>query len=401
MKSIIVVRYGEIGLKGRNRKNFENMLIKNISNQLDEYYVWKERGRIFIDGVLNKKVETVLKSSFGIQNFSSGKQCGLDFDEIKKAASFIAKKNITRGQKTFKVETKRPNKDFPMNSLEFSAWLGEKILEKHDMLKVDVHNPDLTINAEIRDNHVIITGEKKRGPGGLPVGTGGNALLLLSGGLDSPVAGWYAMKRGLIIDAIHFYSPPYTGEKALHKVIDLGKELAKFNGGRIFKIYSINFTKAQTTIHKNVLEKYSLVIQRRIMMKIADNLRKKNDYLALITGENLGQVASQTLENISVISSVSEAIVLRPLIGFDKLDIVEKAKEIETFEISSRPYEDCCVMFLPSNPVTKAKPHLVSREEEKIDIDGIIDETLQSIDLYQLKNGGIINREKIDYEENI
>ncbi|MFW6119353.1 MAG: tRNA uracil 4-sulfurtransferase ThiI [Petrotogales bacterium] len=399
MRSIIVVRYGEIGLKGRNRKNFENILINNISKQLNDCHIWKERGRIFIDGELDSKVKTVLKNTFGIQNFSSGKLCALDTNEIVQAASIVAKSNIDCGLKTFKVETKRANKNYPMNSLEFSAWLGEKILENHNTLRVNVHKPDFIVNAEIRDECIIITGEKHKGPGGLPVGTGSKALLLLSGGLDSPVAGWYAMKRGLIVDTIHFRSPPFTGEKSLQKVIDLGKELTKFTGGHILKMFTINFTKAQTTIHKNVLEKYSLVIQRRLMMRIALNILNKKGYLALITGENLGQVASQTLENIKAIGDVSDEVVLRPLIGFDKLDIVEKAKEIETFDISSRPYEDCCVMFLPSNPVTKAKLHLVSSEEEKLDMGAIVDETLRDIDIYELKDGEVINREKKSYEE--
>ncbi|MEA2067539.1 MAG: tRNA uracil 4-sulfurtransferase ThiI [Thermotogota bacterium] len=394
MKSIIVVRYGEIGLKGRNRKKFVDQLVNNISSQLDAYYIWKERGRIFIDGEFNKKVEHVLESTFGIQNFNAGKLCSLDSEEIEEAAHIIAGKNIASGQNTFKVETKRADKNYPMNSLEFSAWLGDRVLRKNNSLKVDVHEPDFTINAEIRENHVIITGEKKKGPGGLPVGTSSKALLLLSGGLDSPVAGWYAMRRGLVVDAIHFRSPPFTGEKALQKVLDLGKELTRFTGGRTFKIYSVNFAKAQTSIHKNVLEKYSLVIQRRMMMRIADNVRKKKGYEALITGENLGQVASQTLENIKAIGDVSESIVLRPLIGFDKLDIVEKAKAIDTFEISSRPYEDCCVMFLPSNPVTKARLHPVRNQESKINIGAIINETIDSVDLFLLKNGEIINREK-------
>jgi thiamine biosynthesis protein ThiI len=399
MKSIIVVRYGEIGLKGRNRGKFEDQLIKNISSQLDSYHIWKERGRIFIDGEFNKNVEHVLKSTFGIQNFNAGKLCSLDSEEIEEAALIIAGEKITRGLNTFKVETKRANKNYPMNSLEFSAWLGGRVLRNHDSLKVDVHEPDFIINAEIRENHVIITGEKKRGPGGLPVGTGSKALLLLSGGLDSPVAGWYAMKRGLVVDAIHFRSPPFTGEKALQKVLDLGKELTRFTGGRTLKIYSVNFAKAQTSIHKNVLEKYSLVIQRRAMMRIADIVCKKKGYEALITGENLGQVASQTLENIKVIGNVSESVVLRPLIGFDKLDIVEKAKAIDTFKISSRPYEDCCVMFLPSNPVTKARVDPVRNQESNIDMGTIINETLDNVDLFLLKNGEIINREKAYHEE--
>lgn len=399
MKSIIVVRYGEIGLKGRNRRMFEDRLIKNISSQLSQYRIWKERGRIFIDGEMNIKVERVLGNTFGIQNFNAGKLSSLDSKEIEEAAYIVTRKNITNKQNTFKVETKRPNKNYPMNSLEFSSWLGDKVLRKFDSLKVDVHEPDFTINAEIRENHVIITGDKRRGPGGLPVGTGSKALLLLSGGLDSPVAGWYAMKRGLVVDAIHFRSPPFTGEKALQKVLDLGKQLTNFTGGRSFKIYSVNFTKAQTAIHKSVLEKYSLIIQRRMMMRIASNILKTNGYEALISGENLGQVASQTLENIKAISEVSDGVVLRPLIGFDKLEIVEKAKAIDTFDISSRPYEDCCVMFLPSNPVTKARLHHVKREEKKIDVDAIVEETLHDIELFLLKNEEIINREKIDYEQ--
>jgi len=306
---------------------------------------------------------------------------------------------MMKGRRTFKVETRRLDKRFPIKSVELNPLVGEKILEAIPEVSVDIHNPQFVVEIEIRDEGVLISSGKTHAIGGLPVGVSGRALLFLSGGIDSPVAGWLAQKRGLSIDAIHFSSPPYTGEMAFEKVLSLAKRLSLFNGGRVLKFYSVHFTQAQMAIHRHVQERYSLVCQRRLMMRIADRIADKTHIKAMVTGENLGQVASQTLENMAAIAEPTGKLVLRPLITHDKIETISIARAIETFEISILPYEDCCTIFVPSSPVTKARMIDIQRVEAGLDFDEIVREALNRSQVYRIRNGDVLEVEKLELSE--
>ncbi|MDI3523729.1 tRNA uracil 4-sulfurtransferase ThiI [Kosmotoga sp.] len=396
MKKIIIIRYGEIGLKGKNRSYFEKALIRNLKSQIPGAKVYNKKKRFLIDipeEFISEAMEIVSRT-FGVQNYSLGVQTNFEISEIEKVARELVSMEVNTGKRTFKVGTRRANKRFPMTSQELNAYLGEKILDAFPELKVDVHTPDFKIGVEVRNEGVLVFGDKIPGPGGLPVGVSGSALLLLSGGIDSPVAGWYALKRGITLHAIHFASPPYTGEKAFEKVLDLAKALTKYNGGRDMLLYRVHFTKLQLAIHRNVRESLSLVIQRRAMMRIATKIAKEHGYKAIVTGENLGQVASQTIENLHTIGSATDILVLRPLTGFDKIETIQIAKKIETFEISIQPYEDCCTVFVPQQPATKARIVDVEIEESKLDLAPLLDETMKMVEIYKLRQGKVIEIEK-------
>lgn len=367
LEKVILIRYAEIGLKGRNRGYFERKLIENIRKIARPPEVNKRYGRIVIR-LKNQdfdNIEKNLKYVFGIQNYSYAFAVSHNIDEIKNAVYELVKLNLNN-YKTFKVETKRSFKNFPMKSLEFSSFIGGFILEHFPELKVDVHNPDLTIGIEIKEKEVFVFAGKKKLYGGLPVGVSGKALLLLSGGIDSPVAGWYMMKRGVSIETISFLSPPFTTEKSVKKILDLAEKLSRYMPDSL-RAWIIPFTEVQQYIKQNVPDRYSLIIQRRSMMRIANQLSKMIKAKALITGENLGQVASQTLTNMHSIEEASNLPVLRPLIGFEKMEIVEKAKEIETYEISILPYIDSCVAFAPKNPATSSNVSEIKNIEKDLE----------------------------------
>jgi len=354
LERVVLIRYAEIGLKGRNRGYFERKLMENIRKIVKPPEVNKRYGRVVIR-LRNQdfhNVEERLKYVFGIQNYSYAFAVSHDINEIKKAVFELVKLSL-KHQKTFKVETKRSFKQFPMKSLDFSAYIGGYILENFPDLKVDVHNPDLIVGIEIKEKEVFVFAGKEQLYGGLPVGVSGKALLLLSGGIDSPVAGWYMLKRGLSIETISFLSPPFTTEKSVRKILDLAEKLSKYLPDTM-RAWIVPFTDVQHYIKQNVPDRYSLIIQRRSMMRIANRLAKKIKAKALITGENIGQVASQTLTNLHSIEEASYLPVLRPLIGFEKMEIVDKAKKIQTYEISILPYIDSCVAFAPKNPATSS-----------------------------------------------
>ena len=354
LERVVLIRYAEIGLKGRNRGYFERKLMENIRKIVKPPEVNKRYGRVVIR-LRNQdfhNVEERLKYVFGIQNYSYAFAVSHDINEIKKAVFELVKLSL-KHQKTFKVETKRSFKQFPMKSLDFSAYIGDYILENFPDLKVDVHNPDLIVGIEIKEKEVFVFAGKKQLYGGLPVGVSGKALLLLSGGIDSPVAGWYMLKRGLSIETISFLSPPFTTEKSVRKILDLAEKLSKYLPDTM-RAWIVPFTDVQHYIKQNVPDRYSLIIQRRSMMRIANRLAKEIKAKALITGENIGQVASQTLTNLHSIEEASYLPVLRPLIGFEKMEIVDKAKKIQTYEISILPYIDSCVAFAPKNPATSS-----------------------------------------------
>ena len=379
-----LIKYAEIGLKGNNRYRFEDTLVSRVKNSLsewkDNFKVYKEQERIYIDSkedFSNYYDEVVdrLKKVFGVFTICPIKKIDFTSDLKKLSYEVINFVNEVYGRDkkyTFKVKTRRINKDFPMHSDEISAELGASILENFDNTKVDVHTPEITFYIEIR-NHINIYSEKIKGPGGLPVGTSGKAMLLLSGGIDSPVAGYMIAKRGVLIDAIYFHAPPYTSDRAKQKVIDLATIVSKW--ATKIKLHIINFTDIQLAIYEKCPHDELTIIMRRYMMKIAETIAEKENSLALITGESIGQVASQTVESMYSTNEVSKMPIFRPLIGFDKEEIIDIAKEIGTFETSILPYEDCCTIFVAKHPVTKPKLNHIYRSEEKLK--DVIDELIK------------------------
>ncbi|ABS60616.1 tRNA uracil 4-sulfurtransferase ThiI [Fervidobacterium nodosum] len=368
MERVFVIRYSEIGLKGKNREFFEKKLIDNILKIVRPAAVNKRYGRIIVRIGRNdpNALEERLKYVMGIQNYSLGYALAHDIDEVKKVSLELAKLEVEKGYKTFKVSAQRGYKDFPLNSIELNREIGGYIYENIPGLKVDVHNPEFEIGIDVREKEIFVFSGKKYLSGGLPVGVSGRALLLLSGGIDSPVAGWYAMRRGLELQTLTFLSPPMTTEKSVQKILDLGRVLARYlpNG---LRMWIVPLTEVQMYIKENAPDEYSLILQRRSMMRIANMIARRVKAKAIITGENLGQVASQTLTNMAAIEDASSLLVLRPLIGFDKIETTNKAKEIGTFEISIQPYIDSCVAFAPKKPATKSDINEIRKVEEKLD----------------------------------
>lgn len=372
MQDILLIKYGELALKGDNRSFFENKLIKNIKHALSDFKevnVEKTHGRIYVecDGDIEEVIEK-LKKVFGIVGITKAKRTDLKLEDIYQAAIELMKEH---SGKTFKVETKRPNKSFPYNSMEISRKVGAAVLKNVKNLKVDVHNPDVLLNVEIREMAFVYAGVIE-GIGGLPLGTNGKATVLLSGGIDSPVASWMMMKRGVEIEAVYFHSPPYTSERAKDKVVDLCKVLSQY--GQKIKLHVVHFTDLQLEIYEKCPPKFTTIIMRRMMMKIAEKIAQKNGSMALITGESLGQVASQTIESLYVTNASVSMPIFRPLIGMDKTEIIDLAQKIGTFEISIRPYEDCCTIFVPKHPATKPKLDKVIEAEQKMEYQKYIDD---------------------------
>lgn len=400
MEKVVIIRYGEIGLKGKNRIFFEKKLVSNIKNTFKNSKVSRRRGRIILsysNDDSNMIIEK-MKRIFGIQNFSIGYFTNFDQKSIEEICCNLANYNFEKGNKTFRVNTNRANKTFPVRSMDFSALMGEKVLESNSNLSVDLHNPDFYIGIDIREKGTYIYTDKINGSAGLPVGVSGRGLLLLSGGIDSPVAGWYAMRRGINIDSIHFSSPPYTSQEALDKVLSLAKILTKYNGGKPMMFYNVNFTQAQVSIQRSVKPSVSLVIQRRFMMKVCNKVSEYFRYKTIISGESVGQVASQTLENIYSINDASDKLIIRPLITFDKIDTIEMSKKIGTYETSILPYEDCCTVFVPDSPATKTRVKSLKKEENLYDEEELLTSTINGIEVFKLLNGKI---EGSDSFENI
>ncbi len=377
MRKVLLVRYGEVFLKGANRPHFLKLLTDNVKRAVKPIggRVWLSDSRIYVSDVedMDECVRRVCKV-FGLYSVSPAIECEKDLDVI--AEQCIEMMKGKRG--SFKVYGKRSDKKFPMNSLEFAAELGGRILESNPHLTVDIHNPQHKLRVEIRDNCYICC-EEIMAVGGLPMGSSGRAALLLSGGIDSPVAGYCMMKRGVRCCAIHFQSPPYTGELARDKVMQLAKEMAEYSGG--MRVYLVPFTKCQLEIHEKCPEGLGTLITRRFMMRIAQEIARQNECNALITGESLGQVASQTMESIVCTDAVCEMPVFRPLIGMDKTEIMDIAKRIGTYETSILPYEDCCTVFTPRHPVTKPKLDTMPKAESKLDIEALVREAVEGTEL--------------------
>jgi len=385
MEKVIIVRYCEIYLKGKNRSYFENLLADNIKRAIKNFdcrFV-RIRTRYLIEKFKDEDYEQILSKLLkicGVYTISPANIVPSDLNKITECAE-----ELMSGRKgTFKVETNRADKKFPIHSLDVSREVGGKILDKYsDFLTVDVKNPETTINIDIREcGDTLIFTDIIKGIGGMPTGSSGKGVLMISGGIDSPVAGYMMAKRGMRLDAVHFHSYPYTGEAAKEKVITLSKKISEYSCG--IMLYVVKFTHIQEEIHLKCAEELMITMMRRFMMKITERIAEAHGGQAIITGESLGQVASQTIESITSSNSVVKMPVLRPLIAFDKLDTIEIANRIDTFNTSILPYEDCCTVFLPKYPAIKPKMEIILREEAKLDVEGLITEALNNIEIYDL-----------------
>lgn len=385
MKEIVLVKYGEMVLKGLNKRTFEDMLTKNIKRRLKSlgrFQLTSAQSTTYItpldeDTDLGEVVERVGKI-FGIAALCRACVCEKNFEDIKvKSVEYLD--DILSNAKTFKVNAKRSDKAFPMKSPEICAELGGVLLEKYPNLTVDVKNPEVTVTVEVRDTNAYVHAENIKGAGGLPVGSSGKAMLLLSGGIDSPVAGYMMAKRGVHIAAIHYVSPPYTSDRAQLKVETLCQKLTEYCGGIAF--FCVPFTEIQEAIKDNCPEEFFTIIMRRIMMEIAQRIAEKDNDLALITGESVGQVASQTMAAMACTDAVCRIPVFRPCVGMDKTEIIDIARKIDTFETSIEPYEDCCTVFTPRHPKVKPKLADIEKAQAKFDFEPLIQKAVENTEM--------------------
>lgn len=385
MNKIIIIKYGELSTKKDNINYFLSSLKDNIVNIIGDMGSVKfDRGRMFItserdnyDEIINK-----LKYVFGIHEINLGYK--LDSNNISDIENNLKDLIKDKEFKTFKVETKRSYKNYPMNSMEISKYLGGVVLKNVKDISVDVHNPDIVINVEVRSNSAYIYFDKVEGIGGYPVGSLGKGLLMLSGGIDSPVAGYLALKRGVRIEGVYFESPPHTSEAAKNKVRELAKILTNYSG--YIKLHVVNFTNIQESIYKNIPHEYLITIMRRMMYRISERIARKNNCKVIINGESIGQVASQTLTSMSSINSVTNMPVIRPVACLDKLEIIDIARRINTYETSILPYEDCCTIFVPDHPVINPTIEKCIEYEKLIDVDSLINEVMNSIETIKIEN---------------
>lgn len=388
MKHVLSVSLGEIVLKGLNRKYFEDKLIKQMRKAIKDIgfdIIYKEQGKIYIEAAKENFPQMIsrLKKVFGIVYISPCIRIEKDMEQIGEAAAIIMKERLEKGNvSTFKVDTNRADKQFPIKSPDVSRKIGGVILEEFKELTVDVHNPDVYLYVDIKQQAYVYT-ERTKSYGGLPIGTNGKGLLLLSGGIDSPVAGFMMAKRGIEISAVHYHSYPFTSERAEEKVKDLAKILSMYTGK--IKMFSINLLPIQKEINMKCPEDEMTIISRRFMMRIAEKIADFHGFNALITGENLGQVASQTIYGLNVTNSSVDMPVFRPLIGFDKVDIIEIAKDIETYETSIQPFEDCCTVFLPKHPVTRPKLEDIEESEAALEVEALIEEAIRNMTIYTIE----------------
>ncbi|MDE5863481.1 MAG: tRNA 4-thiouridine(8) synthase ThiI [Lachnospiraceae bacterium] len=386
-----LIKYAEIGTKGKNRYVFEDVLCTRIKEHvasLGEFSIRREYGRIFLNAESDYDYEDLmkeLKKVFGIVGICPiVVEENIEFEAIRDKAVTYMKECYGEEPKTFKVYARRANKSFPMQSMEINSEVGHFILEACPNMKVDVHKPDILLNIELREK-VYIYSHTIKGAGGLPVGTNGKAMLLLSGGIDSPVAGYMISKRGVELDAVYFHAPPYTSERAKQKVIDLAKRVSAYSGS--IRLHIVNFTDIQLAIYEKCPHEELTIIMRRYMMRIAQSLAGKNGCQALVTGESIGQVASQTMHSLVCTDEVCTMPVFRPCIGMDKQEIVDISEEISTYETSILPYEDCCTIFVAKHPVTKPVLDVIKRSETGLDgvIDGLVEEAMDSVQVVNVR----------------
>lgn len=376
----IVVRFGELTTKGKNRKLFTQKLLKNTKEILFEfpqlqYQLQYDRLYIYLNGVDHEPINKKLKNVFGIYSFSNAYKFAKDLNIVKDA---IAKMINEDTKTTFKINTKRSDKTFPGQSQDINREIAGHVFHHVDRpLKVDVHHPEMLITVEIRHDAIYVMDNVIKGAGGYPVGIGGKAMLMLSGGIDSPVAGYLTLKRGVDLECVHFAAPPYTNEFAKEKVFDLVDRLRHYTHGTI-KVHVVHFTKLQLAVYDNCDESYAMTVMRRMMYRIGEKLANRNHCLALVNGESIGQVASQTLDSMQVINEVVRIPVLRPVVCLDKLEIIDIANKIDTYNISIRPHEDCCTIFTPKAPATKPKSYKARAYEEKFDFEALVDECVET-----------------------
>lgn len=379
--SEIMIRYGELSTKGKNRMRFITKLRNNIQDVLSIYPAVKvmadrDRAHVYLHGTDYKPVAESLKQIFGIQNFSPSYKIEKSVSALIAAVQEIMTDIYQEGM-TFKVSSKRSDHDFELDSRELNQTLGNAVFEAIPTIQAKMKVPDIELRVEIRSEAAYISYETIRGAGGLPVGTSGKGMLMLSGGIDSPVAGYLALKRGVDIEAVHFASPPYTSPGALKKAQDLTRKLTKFGGN--IQFIEVPFTEIQEEIKAKAPEAYLMTLTRRFMMRITDRIREERGGLVIINGESLGQVASQTLESMQAINAVTNTPVIRPVVTMDKLEIIEIAEKIDTFEISIQPFEDCCTIFAPDRPKTNPKIKNVEQYESRLDVEGLVERAVRGI----------------------
>lgn len=383
-RKLYLIKEGEISLKGGNRDFFEKKLRNNLKLKLRPYHslIQKQKGRIFAyidESCPDEYIDKVLATTFGITGYARAYIMNKNINAIKEKAKEILPESTFGGKGSFKIEARREDKSFPMSSHEIALALADVVHEIYPSLTVDLDNPDYTLHCEIRQDAYLYTSQKK-GIGGLPVGTAGKGMLLLSGGIDSPVAGVQMAKRGVKADCIYFHAYPYTSEMALEKVKELASRIAPYLEGT--NLYVVPFTKGQEFIRDNGYEDEATLMFRAAMMQTATKIAMKNESKALITGEALSQVASQTLDAMYFTNSMTDLVVLRPLVGMDKEEIIEKARDIDTYNTSILPYEDCCVVFSPKHPVTRPIREVVRKHYEELEMDGIIDEAIENTKIF-------------------
>ncbi len=386
----IMVRYGELSTKGHNKKSFIDRLGDNVRHALhsfDQVKVHAQRDRLHVElnGADYDQVMDRLKLVFGIQNFSPSIRVEKSFDAAAKAAAQMIEEQVDHPI-TFKIETRRSDHHFELDTFAMNNKLGGYLLDKFpDKLKVDVHHPDLTLRVEIRLNGIFLSSETIKGAGGLPVGTAGKGMMMMSGGIDSPVAAYLAMKRGVSLEMVHFYSPPYTSPQALAKAQQLTERLAKYSGS--IRFIQVPFAEIQETVKEKVPEGYLMTVQRRMMLRLAAALMVKRHGLAIFNGESLGQVASQTMESMLAINDVTSYPVLRPVLSYDKTEIIKIAEQIGTYDLSILPYEDCCTVFTPPSPKTRPNVERARKYEKRLDIEGLMKRSLDGIKITNIHPG--------------
>ena len=384
MEKIIIIKYGELSTKKDNINYFLSCLKDNIINSVGKYNIKFDRGRMFIqtDNSDYDEIVSKLQNVFGIHEINLGYK--IDSNDINDIENNLINLLKDKSFKTFKVETKRSYKNYNMNSMEVSKYLGGVVLKNFNDIKVDVHNPELLINIEVRSDNAYIYFDKIAGIGGYPVGSLGKGMLMLSGGIDSPVSGYLALKRGVRIEGVYFESPPHTSEAAKNKVLELTRILTKYSG--YVKLHIVNFTNIQESIYKNIPHEYLITIMRRMMYRISERLAKRSNAKVIINGESIGQVASQTLTSMLAINSVINMPVIRPVACLDKLEIIDIAKKIGTYETSILPYEDCCTIFVPEHPVINPTIGKCIEYEKLIDVDGLINEAVNNVEVIKVEN---------------
>lgn len=393
MKKVMALSLGELVLKGKNRYKFVNKLISTIKRNLrniDHGKIYQNMGKVYVEVVTDNEEKMInrLKHVFGIVYIAPCYVVETDKEKIEEAVIKIVDETLKKNPsyKTFKVKTNRGDKSFPLNSMEISAKIGGIILKNFD-LKVDVHEPDFFVYCDLKKDTYIYV-DKIKAHGGLPSGTNGRGLLLLSGGIDSPVAGFLMAKRGVLVDCLHFHSYPFTSERGEEKVKKLAEDISNFSGELTF--YSVNILDIQKEININCPEDEMTIISRRFMMRIADKIARDNGYDCIITGENLGQVASQTIDGLKVTNDITDKLVFRPLIGMDKVNIIDIAKDIDTYETSILPFEDCCTVFLPKHPLLTPSVEGIEKSEEPLDCESLVEDAISKMKISKI--GG-------DYEE--